>query len=486
MQAQSKLALQQFITKHGRHQAMRVALRERFRPETLPQQWALIEDPSKNKLARCGRRAGKTRAVAVYETLEANSWPDALVVYLTLTRKMAKMLLWPELHALNDLHSLGMDFNSSDLVVTCRNGARIWLSGAENEAQIDKFRGHKPRLVVYDEAAFFGPHITDMVTRVIEPSLVDNDGTQVMASSPNEACEGHFYDASTDPEKGWKEFYWTIYENHFIPNATEWIARKRLQTKMPDDVYQREWLGLWVRGKSLRVFDFDPALNGQWAPRDASGKLNLPTSPAPWEFGLGIDIGYDPDPMAFVVICWNRHHPQVYVVLSESHVAMIPSQAAIRIRELIEQYSCQKVIADSSALGKGIVAEWRQRYSLPVQPARDKHLKKEHIQLFNDACRTGSVQVAQGLTVQHQLTHVQWEDARKLVISDRHPNDETDALEYIWVEAKAFAYKPLVKPPVAGSPEWAEREEARHEQRAIKEAKARAQGRPHWSKYNPY
>ena len=459
--------LDHLVRKFGAQHAIRIVARERIRARLFDRQLAVVDDPAKLKTARCGRGSGKTTMDAAYLCLEAVSHPDSICPYITLTRKNAKQLLWSELQRINHECQLGMVPNATDLIMLHPNGSRIWLGGADNESQIEKYRGFPFRLVVLDECASFGPHIDSLIKDVIEPRLMDVNGTMLMNGTPGPVLEGAFYDADTDDTGMWSHHHWTVLENPFMPSAVEWLAERRRLGRFSEDdpTYIREWLGEWVADNDALCYHYDPGING-W-PIDAP----LPTSPEPWEYGLGVDIGYDPDPAAFCLVAWNRRLPELYVLESTKKVGLIPSQQAERVQQYQRRYPLSLIVVDAGALGKGIVAEWRQRYRIPARPARDKHLKKEHIQLVNNDLRQGLVKVRDGSSLIQGLRSVTWDERRRKP-SDRYPNDETDAFEYIYLEAKHFCAQPL--PAAQSAAERLEEEARQHEQREIERAQERA------------
>lgn len=436
-----------------------------FTKHMSPKQRAFIFDPSPARVFCTGRQSGKTTADALLLLLTALRYPNELCGYVALTRKNAKLLMWLELQDLNDKLKLGFKFNNSDLVAYAPNGSRIWLSGADNEASIEKFRGFRFKLIILDEAQAYGPYIHSLVVDVIDPGLIAKKGSKAMSGTPSAICAGYFHDACNDPRLGWSRHHATVLDNPYVPHAAEWLAAHRLATNMPQATYDREWMGLWVPDLHSLVYHYSPSLNG-W------NGAALPHSPQPWEYGLGVDLGYDPDPMAFVVVAWNRHNTDMHVVKSETFPEMLPTDAALHIKKLDAFYHFNTIVADGGGQGKGIVAEWRKRYDIPVWPAKDKHLKKEHIQLLNDDLRMGRIKIKDDIPLAHELKQVLWDDKREEV-SDRYPNDMSDAFEYIWVASKHFAAKPIKPPPVVGTEEWAQREADRYERLAIEKAKAR-------------
>lgn len=458
--------LDMFAFRHSPETTRRDMVRAQFAAHVSPKQLAFLEDTSKDTAACTGRQAGKTTAIA-YKLLEtALVYPESLSGYSALTRKNAKLLMWPELQKLNAKHKLGFTFHNSDLVATDPDGSRVWLTGADNEASVEKFRGFRFKYIALDEAQAYGPYLKNLVVDVLDPALIAHNGSKSMTGTPGPVLDGFFYDACTDKELGWSTHHFTVLDNPYIHDAAGWLAERRKKTNMPQSTYDREWMGLWVPDLNALVYHYSEDVN-RWL------QLLLPASPVPWEYGLGVDIGYDPDPMGFVIAAWNRHNLDMHFLYSKKFSEMLPSQAAAHIKKLDEKYRFSKIVGDGAGLGKGIIEEWRQHYGIAITPARDKHLKREHIQLMNDDFRTGRIKVWSGIDLEHELKQVLWDDDHKK-ISDRYPNDLTDAAEYIYLECKHFAAKPIEPPPVVGTAMWAQREAERYERRAVEKAKARA------------
>ena len=184
-----------------------------------------INDPSKLKAALCGRRAGKTYAICYYLIQEAFRAPESICAYIGLSRISAKRLMWQALKRANRQFKLGMRFNNAELIATLPNHSQIFLAGANDEGDIDKLRGSAYRLVALDECASFGPHIDTLVEEVIEPALLDYDGTLALIGTPNAACRGLFYKATTDKSYGYSLHHWTVLNNPHIPKARPWLTK---------------------------------------------------------------------------------------------------------------------------------------------------------------------------------------------------------------------------------------------------------------------
>src|ERR1700753_2203232 len=140
-------------------------------------QFEFVHDPHPFKTAVCSRRSGKTVACAAHLISTALSQPDINCLYITLSRSTAKKIIWTELKKINRDYNLGAIFNETDLFVKFPNASVIYVSGANDESEIDKFLGVPLKLCYIDECQSFRSYIRELIDRVIAPSLMDYAGS---------------------------------------------------------------------------------------------------------------------------------------------------------------------------------------------------------------------------------------------------------------------------------------------------------------------
>lgn len=440
----------------------RLALEERARRATLwrpsqglfAQQRRFVEDSSRFKAAVCSRRAGKTLAAVHYLLGVALGRAGALCLYIALTRLSAKRILWRELVKLNAKHKLGASFNASELTVELPNGSQVVLTGAQEEADIEKWRGSPYDLVVIDEAASFGPHIETLVLEVLQPALMDHKGTLALIGTPNARCAGWFHDVTTGVRPGWSTHKWTMLDNPFMPpDIAQELEMLKVQHGWTEQTpaYLREMRGLWVRSDDDLVYAYDPTRN------DFD---ELPEGHA-WEHVLGVDVGFR-DRTAFVVLAWSEACPAAYVIHAEHHAKLIPSTIAPIITRLKDKYAA-RVVMDCGALGVGYAEEFRQRHGLIIEAAQ-KTEKMVAIEHLNDDLRAGRLFIRDEGPLPEELKVLQYDtrgqardpNARK---EDPHqPNDLCDALLYAHRMSRHYWYRPEVEQRrVEPLDDWAER-----------------------------
>lgn len=307
------------------------------------------------------------------------------MVYIALTRLSAKRILWKALKEIAMQNGIKneLKFNNTELTVEFPNGSQIFLTGAQDENDIEVLRGSKYSLVVVDECASFKSHFATMVEEVIEPALVDLDGVLALIGTPGAACTGYFYDACTSSESPWAKHHWTILDNPHIPNAMPWLQRRMMQHGWTSShpVYQREWLGRWVKSQDSLVYQFNRALN-----------VVDVVDPAGMTFVLGIDLGWD-DQTAFCVIGFTDKSPNVYVFETYAKSKMLVDDIAAKIKALQKQYNgFRKIVADTGGLGKSICEEIKARHGLHIYAA-EKAGKLAFIDVVNSDFVSGKIKI---------------------------------------------------------------------------------------------
>lgn len=402
---------------------------------------------AKRKTLLCSRRAGKTYAAIGYLLKECMDNPGVVCVYIALTRLRAKQLVFNELRRFNQRYRLGIEFNLNELTATFPNSSQIIMTGATDASDIEKLRGGKYALVIVDEAQSFGSFIDAMIDEVIEPALIDLDGTLCLLGTPGAAAAGFFYDATTTaPRKAqadedepseaaldgeldvipWQNFSWTIRENRALvrQRGAEAIERylKQLRARKgwteQHPIYLREWCAQWVRSDDDLVYRFDAKRNTfrDLPTQSPAGK------PLQWEYVLGIDLGYN-DAFTVSVLAFTKQLPTVYLVDWFGQSKLIPAQWAEIIGGFVARYAPVAVVADAGALGKAIVEELKTRYSLPIKPA-EKSKKIAYIDLLNGDLISSRLMLKHGAPHIDEMRLLQWEsDSNRTREDPSYSND---------------------------------------------------------------
>jgi len=180
---------------------------------------------------------------------------------------------------------------------------------------------------------------------------------------------------------------------------------------------------------------------------------------------VGVDFGFD-DADAISVLGWSDDSPEVDLVFEWVERKQTISALTAKLQEVYERYKPLALVADTGALGKKIAEEIQQRTGLPVEPA-DKARKLEHIELLNDAMRTGRMFAPRASRFASDCQLVEWDRTRPEApkISERFHSDICDSVLYAYMRCLAWLHVPeSPKAPPRGSPEWHAAELRRAEQ----------------------
>lgn len=414
-----------------------------------PKQKEFIKDESKRKAAICSRRAGKSTGVSIDLAADLLKPDGADLAYITLTRQNAKKILAAPLQKLNLTKNLGLTYNKSDLTfVNDKTGKTLYLTGANTEDDVEKLRGLKLDKIVLDEVASFRANIINYaIEEVLEPTLIDTDGTMVLIGTPsaNPTEDNIFYRATNGLEAGWSVHRWTLLDNPHIPHAKRWIDAYKLRKGWGDDhpIYLREWQGLWTFDSDSLVYKFKEHRN------------HFDTLPeVKFEYIMGVDLGFD-DAFTISIVAFSYDHDLVFAVDEFKKSELIPAQMSEMIKKFQEKWKPLRIVADHGGLGKAICEEFRQRYGIPIHPA-EKSKKLAYIELLNGDLISGTFKINKNSQLAGEMRLHQWDPDRPQKEDDRTPNDLCDANLYAWREAKHWLGERKQPRPPEGSFELAE------------------------------
>lgn len=432
----------------------------------------VIAHKAKVKTVRTGRRGGKTHLLARLLIKRAQDREGALCLFIALTRPSAKRLIWGELHKVNRLHQLGIDFNAQDLTATLPNGSQIWLAGATTGHEIEKLRGHPFDLICCDESGSFGTEQFEyLLKEVLNASLEDYDGELVLVGTPNAAAAGAFFDYDTSEAEHIAHFHWTVLDNPNFPRwrgkknwrelAKRWWADKCKREGWAEDdpVMHREWLAKWVRDANRLVYRVSPdnLLHG-----------GATFTHDDYDFVLGADLGWSDAKTIVVLACHKKTNKLVYVDCFEQS-GMLIDDFADTMKSFQTKYKPIAIVCDAGALGKDLVELMRQRRSLPIIAAK-KSEKPGNIAFLNSALKSQRVMFSpEAKAVYRQMSLLQWKDKFQLKTDQAFREDLCDAGLY------AFRYvtnelRPVVIPdvPKEGTVEWLNGQAARAKAAALR------------------
>lgn len=434
-----------------------------------------VSDPSPFKVAVCSRRSGKTVACAADLISKAMAQEGVVCLYITLSRNNAKKIIWPEIQKINRAFKLGGSEDNTELSMRFPNGSIIYLSGAKDAAEIQKFRGLPIKLVYIDECQSFREYIRDLIDDILAPALMDYAGSICLIGTPAPVPTGFFHECAVETDT-WSKHGWNFFDNPFISQKSglphqQLLDRelKRRGVEANDPSIQREWFGKWS-------LDLDSLLLHYTSEKNHYDEL----PPAKWNYIMGIDLGFV-DADAIGILAWSESRPETFLVeecvVSKQGLTELVSS----IQNLTSKYPVSKMVIDEGGLGKKIAEEIRRRHQIPVQPA-DKIRKMENIAFLNDALRTGRFKAKKNSQFAQDSFLVEIDRDKttpdRIRIKDGFHSDIIDAVLYAFKESPAFGYqvpapqlKPYTKP-------WFHKLENEMEERAFERAESILQHAP--------
>ena len=415
------------------------------------EQLKFVSDKSPNKVAMCSRRSGKTISCAADLIDTALKTPHVVCLYITLSRNNAKKIIWRELKKINRDYKLKGEENLSELSITFPNGSMIYLSGAKDTNEIEKFRGLAIKLCYIDEAQSFRSYVQELIDDVLAPALMDYAGTLCLIGTPPPVPNGYFYESFSKPN-GWSKHTWNFFDNPFIVKKSKITHQQMLDRELvrrgvslADPSIQREWFGRPVLDSDSLLIHYKKNINHY---------EDLPEKK--WNYIMGIDLGFD-DADAIAILAWSEDSPVTYLVEELVTAQQGFTELVNQIQAMQKKYDISKMVIDQGGLGKKLAEEMRRRHHIPVQPA-DKARKMENIAFLNDALRTGRVRAKDGSKFAQDSFLVEIDKDKstpdKIKVSDRYHSDVIDAVLYAFKESPAFAYQPPVPKAKAGTEAW--------------------------------
>jgi hypothetical protein len=205
-----------------------------------PGQEQIASDRHRFRVARCGRRFGKT-FLAAWEIYAAAIAKDGnRVPYYAPTRDDARDILWRQMKEVCRESIIG-DPNESRLEINVRTldggSALIVLNGWEALQDRGKGVGVRNTFVVLDEVSKY-TNFEYGWQEILRPTLIDTQGGALFISTTNGF--NHFYDLSNkelnDPD--FKSFHFTSYDNpHLAIEEIEKIKSEMTEDRAAQEIY---------------------------------------------------------------------------------------------------------------------------------------------------------------------------------------------------------------------------------------------------------
>lgn len=202
-------------------------------------QRAIVSHPARYKVARCGRRLGKTVLGSYWLTLrdEGSAIGGKRVAWFAPTYKLL-MDVWTDMERV--LRPVTRRANKTEQRIDLITGGIVDFWTLEDP---DAGRGRRYHRVVIDEAAH-ARHLQEAWERAISPTLADYRGEAWFLSTPKGLnFFKTLYDRGLDPaHPDWASFHLPTTANPFI--SADEIESKR--SEIPELVFRQEYLAEFV------------------------------------------------------------------------------------------------------------------------------------------------------------------------------------------------------------------------------------------------
>jgi hypothetical protein len=489
--------------------------------EWFPEERAAFDDTAKLSAFMCGRRAGKTRGVIRDHLRDLLTIPGYRGLYLNTTRGEAERLAWIGNRADGFkplVENLKLPLHLDNGALSIHNAATdgwMYLRGADDEAELRKALGGAFHKVTWDEFQKIPPKLALTLREVFFPALLDFGGKFRGTGTPSRQMAGLAWDV-TRPERekrlqGWKVHEWNMLANPYWGREKQirgqwfvvWGARDEVvsgphapgeleagiagarMTKgilalqdlyggaevapIDSPIMQREGFGRWVREDAAYVYAVHKVLPSRlfYAPARMrpDGFPDIPAAladlPWPWKegmFSMGIDIGFSPDPFAFVLHAWHPHDPALYEVASWTRKFLTSTQQADAIKAVREHVAIGIIAADAGGPARPAVAGWSaefvERFGVPILEAEKAH-KHAAIDMWNGDIAHGRYKMREGGVLYEEMSQLQWSSivsaTGKLIEDPTLANHAADGGLYSHRHSYQFRWRPEEKPQVPGS-----------------------------------
>jgi len=177
--------------------------------------------------AVCSRRAGKTVGIAADMVDLAQNEPEVNLLYITITQLQARAIIWADLMKIIEGYEIECKTDNTRLTITFPNKSKIYIAGAKDRTEIEKYRGWKLRACYIDECQSFRSYLKELINDIIIPALRDKRGQLYLTGTPGPVKAGVFFEYSQS--KNWKAHHWTAFENPYMHSPPDLDLEEVLQ-----------------------------------------------------------------------------------------------------------------------------------------------------------------------------------------------------------------------------------------------------------------
>lgn len=206
-----------------------------------PQQRKIVENKSRFKVIRAGRRSGKSSVEIEVMLFKAVTGKDRNVFYIAPTQKQARSIIWESLK--KRLGKVGEPNESRlEMRLPTKDGgfSTIFIAGWENR---ENFRGMRAYHITFDEVDTMRDFFIGW-QEIFRPALIDTGGTADFIGTPKKE-NPNLRRLEKEADYEWGSFRFTTKDNPHIPVTEIEAAKKDLDAV----TYQQEILAEYVENE---------------------------------------------------------------------------------------------------------------------------------------------------------------------------------------------------------------------------------------------
>ena len=202
---------------------------------TLPQQ-TISNSDARFRVVSAGRRFGKS-FLSMNEMAKFARFPNKRVMYLAVTHRQAKTVIWDDLKAQLIERNWVKKINESEMQIWLVNGSTITVRSAETK---DALRGGKYDFLVLDEVADMDK---DVWFSILRPTLSDRRGHALFIGTPK-GLGNWFFDlwSNAKSQTDWASWQYTTLEGGNVPEDEIEAARRDLDAKTFEQEYGAQFV----------------------------------------------------------------------------------------------------------------------------------------------------------------------------------------------------------------------------------------------------
>lgn len=228
----------------------------------------VIQNKSRFKIVRAGRRAGKTKLEVEDMVFNAVSGKDRPIFYIAPTQTQARAIIWEELK--NRVAGIG-EANEArlEMKLPTQDGgfSTITVSGWENR---ENFRGRKAWKIYFDELDTMRNFFVGW-QEIFRPALTDFKGHAMFSGTPKKENPNlRRLEKIAEDDTDYASFQFTTYDNPHI--AREEIDKAK--DELDHDTFRQEYMAEYLENQGS-LFRFDCLIDAFTNTVDKNGQKYL-------------------------------------------------------------------------------------------------------------------------------------------------------------------------------------------------------------------